>query len=326
MRIGILGAGDMGQTHARIFAGLPGVEIAGIVGRNTERASRVAGELGVPAVSDPWTLLDDETVDAVDVTYPSALHREWVVPALERGKHVFCETPMALTIEDADAMIDSAHRHDRILMPAQVQRFGVEAAYIHEQVTSGALGRPISAYAASRSAPYGAGSKRPIELYGEPMLDLLIHPFDTLNWLLGTPRRVSGVGQAGPSGAIDYAFVTLDFGEASGMVEGSAMMPRNFPFSISLRVLCEQGALESWVRLGPEEDFGLIRYGESGEPESIELEGGDPYSRECAYFVDCVRGKADPAVVSPEGERDAIRVALAARETILQGKPQLLAD
>src|SRR5579875_2286354 len=113
MRIGILGAGDMGQTHARIFSQMPGVEIAGVVGRSTERAARVAGELGLPPVTDPWTLVDNETVDAVDVTYPSALHRGWVVAALERGKHVFCETPMALTIEDADAMIDAAHRHKR---------------------------------------------------------------------------------------------------------------------------------------------------------------------------------------------------------------------
>jgi UDP-N-acetylglucosamine 3-dehydrogenase len=326
MRIGILGAGDMGHTHARVYAGIPDVEIAGIVGRSRERVERVAGEVNAPALIDPWVMLDDDSIEAIDVTYPSALHREWVVAALERGKHVFCETPMALSIEDADAMILAARQHGRILMPAQVHRFGVETAFIHEQVVSGAVGRPVAAYAGSRLPPYGAGERRPVDLYGGPMLDLMIHPLDTLIWLLGMPEAVAGTGRIGPSGTIDYAFVTLDGGDACGMVEGSAMMPSTFPFTINVRILCESGALEAWTRLGPEEDFGLMRYPAAGEPEALSLEGGDPYTNECRYFVRCLQGEADPAVVSPEGERDALRVALAAQQAIQEGSWITLTD
>src|SRR5579872_4436459 len=156
MRIGILGAGDMGRTHARMYAAMPDVEIAGIVGRSVAKVEQVAGELGVPALVDPWVILDDESIDAVDVTYPSALHRHWTVAALERGKHVFCETPMALTLEDADAMIAAACASGTILMPAQIQRFGIEYAFIHDEVASGKLGRPLAAYAGTRSPAYGS--------------------------------------------------------------------------------------------------------------------------------------------------------------------------
>ena len=97
-------------------------------------------------------------------------------------------------------------------------------------------------------------------------------------------------------------------------------MPGTFPFTITLRVLCERGALESWLRLGPEEQFGLVRYPATGEPEALRLEGGDPYTKECEYFVRCVRGEANPAVVSPEGERDALRVVLAAQQALQQGQ------
>ncbi len=326
MRIGILGAGDMGQTHAGVYAAMPDVEIAGIVGRSRERVERVAAEVNAPALTDPWTILDDDSVEAIDVTYPSALHREWAVAALERGKHVFCETPMALSLEDAGAMIDAAHEYGKILMPAQVHRFGIEAAFIHDEVASGKLGRPLAAYAGSLSPSYGSGVKRPVDLYGGPMLDLLIHPFDTLNWLLGMPEVVAGTGLVGPSGDIDHAFVTLDFANASGLVEGSAMMPDSFPFTISLRVLCEQGALETSIRLGPVEEISLVRYPPNGEPEAITLEGGNPYANECRYFVRCLQGEADPVVVSPEGERDALRVALAAQQAIQQGRPVALMD
>ncbi len=320
MRIGILGAGDMGRTHARAYAAMPEVEIAGMVGRDRERVERAAGQVDAPALTDPWAILDDESVEAIDITYPSALHREWTVAALQRGKHVFCETPMALTLEDADAMIDAARESGTILMPAQVHRFGIEAAFIHDEVASGKLGRPLAAYAATRTPPYGAGVKRPLDLYGGPMLDLMIHPIDTLNWLLGMPVTVSGTGGVGPSGAIDYAFVTLDYQHASGMVEGSAMMPGSFPFTINLRVLCESGAIETSICLSAEEEISLVRYSPTGEPEAISLGGGDPYTNECRYFVRCLRGDADPSMVSPEGERDALYVALVAQQAVQQGR------
>jgi UDP-N-acetylglucosamine 3-dehydrogenase len=321
MRIGILGAGDMGRVHASVYASMSGVEIAGIVGRTRARAASLAGEVGAPALTDPWMILDDDSVDAIDVTFPSGLHRQWTIAALERGKHVFCETPMALTLEDADAMIAAAREHQRILMPAQVHRFGVEAAFIHNEVVAGSLGRPLSAYAGSRSPFYGSGERRPIDLYGGPMLDLMIHPIDTLNWLLGTPIQVMGTGRVGPSGTIDYAFVALDFENASGLAEGCAMMPESFPFSIGLRVLCEQGALEASISLGPTEVISLVRYPAKGQSEQLSLEGVDPYTDECKHFVDCVRNGADTAPASLEGERDALRVALAAQQALQQGAP-----
>ncbi|MDQ2741052.1 MAG: Gfo/Idh/MocA family oxidoreductase [Chloroflexota bacterium] len=326
MRIGILGVGDMGRTHARIYAAMPEVEIAGMVGRDRERVEQVAGEVDAPALTDPWALLDDRSVEAIDVTYPSALHREWTVAALQRGKHVFCETPMALSLEDADAMIDAARQSGTILMPAQVHRFWIEAAFIHDEVTSGTLGQPLAAYAATRTSPYGAGVRRPLDLYGGPMLDLMIHPIDTLNWLLGMPVTVAGTGRVGPSGTTDYAYLTLDYQHASAMVEGSAMMPGSFPFTIRLRVLCESGAIQTSICLGAEEGISLVRYPPTGEPEVISLGGGDPYINECRYFVRCLQGDADPAMVSPEGERDAIRVVLAAQQAIQQGRVIALLD
>ncbi|MGH2444087.1 MAG: Gfo/Idh/MocA family protein [Chloroflexota bacterium] len=320
MRVGILGTGDMGQAHARTFSSIPGVEIAAVVGRDSARTQQVASQFGTRGLTDPWALLDDDAVDAIDVTYPSGLHRQWTVAALERNKHVLCETPMALTLEDADAMIAASRRYAKILMPAQVQRFGVEAAFIHREVTSGKMGRPLSAYASSRSPAYGAGTTRSLDLHGGPMLDLMIHPIDTLNWFLGMPVKVAGSGRVGRSGAIECAFVALDYGTSCGMAEGSALMPDGYPFCIEIRVTCEDGAMDALLRLGPTEEIQLVRYPARGEPEPIELEGEDPYTGECRYFVDAVRRDVDPSVVSPEGERDALAVALAAERAIQQGE------
>jgi len=103
VRIGILGAGAMGGMHAAAYAGLAGVEVAGVFSRNAERAPTAEA------------LIADEDIDAIDVCLPSAQHPDVVVAALERGKHVFCETPMALSLDAATRMRDAARKAGRLL-------------------------------------------------------------------------------------------------------------------------------------------------------------------------------------------------------------------
>jgi len=71
MRIGVLGAGWTGNTHTKAYVTMPDVEIAGIVGRREAKVQELADALDVPGFTDPWKILDDETVDAVDVCYPT---------------------------------------------------------------------------------------------------------------------------------------------------------------------------------------------------------------------------------------------------------------
>ena len=103
IRIGILGTG-FGKTHARIFASLPDVEVLGIVGRNEQKTREVARSLGIEACTDPKELIGRPDVDAIDVCYPTSTHAEYVMAALNQGKHVFCETPVAYTLAEAEQM------------------------------------------------------------------------------------------------------------------------------------------------------------------------------------------------------------------------------
>jgi len=121
MRLAIFGAGGMGATHASAYATFgrkERVEIAGIVSRSAAKARKLAKRVNAPLFTDPQKVLRDESIDAIDVTVPSGLHRPLVVSALAQGKHVFCETPVALTLRDADAMIDAARANRRMLMVA----------------------------------------------------------------------------------------------------------------------------------------------------------------------------------------------------------------
>jgi UDP-N-acetylglucosamine 3-dehydrogenase len=325
MRIGILGAGNMGRTHAEAYTNIPGVEIAAIVGRREAWVREVAAQFGIVASTDPWSVLDDDSIDTIDVCYPSSVHREYVVAALERGRHVFCETPIALSLEDADAMIDMAHAHDRILMVALLMRFVADNVYIHDTVVSGRLGRPLAAFANRRCAPYWSPEQLRDQIYAEPVIELGTFDFDYLNWLFGMPTAVFGTGVVGSTGAVEHAFISLEFGEdVRGLVEASAMMPRSFPFSTSVRVVCEKGALELDFRFvdGPESI--LTHYPKKGQAEVLNVPGHNPYEEECRYFVRCVRGEADPALLSTEAARNALRVSLAAQESLRSGGERVI--
>jgi len=320
MQIGILGAGWAGSTHAEAYVTMPDVEIAGIVGRREAKVQELAGALDVPGFTDPWRILDDETVDAIDVCYPTFIHREYVIAALGRGKHVFCETPIALTLEDVDAMIAAAHSSGKLLLVAQVMRFVDAYVYIRDTVRSGELGKPQVVFASRLSSGRHRG-RRPAAEFGEPVVELMIHDFDYLNWLVGKPTAVRGTGFVGPTGEVDYALIALEHEGMYGQVEGSVLMPLSYPFSTGLRVVCEEGAVETSFRFYSVErpETVLTRYPMRGLTEEPEIPDEDPYWAECRYFVDSVEGRVDPGRISAEAAREGLEVALAAKASLEQG-------
>ena len=325
MRIAVLGAGEMGTAHALAYAGFrkkEGVQIAGIVSRTGGRARELAKRVKAPALTDPMAVLDDDTVDAVDVLVPSANHREYVVAALERGKHVFVETPMALTLRDADAMIRVARAHRRILMVAQVMRCVASRIRFREAVDSREMGRPTAVVASRLARPYWKGRGRPFDLYGDPVVELSIHDFDLANWILGRPTAVSCSGVAGRAGAADHTFAWVEYrGGGYALVEACARMPPGFPFTTTFRVHFEDGVLDHAGSFtgGPIPEERFVR-STKGRWEPVRVRGQDPYEEECRHFVRAVQGKADPGVLSPIAEREALRVALAARESLRTGR------
>ena len=122
IRIGILGGGSMGSEHAGCYREMSSVEVVAVFSRNPEHASAAAKICGAKATTDPTALIDDSSVDAIDVCVPSLNHRQFVIAALNKGKHVFCETPFALSLDDGRAMIEAARRAKRILMVGLLMR------------------------------------------------------------------------------------------------------------------------------------------------------------------------------------------------------------
>jgi predicted dehydrogenase len=321
MRIGILGAGGMGSAHARLYGTMPDVQVAGIVGRTQEKVQAVATSLGIPGYTDPRRLLDDDRVEAIDVCYPTYLHAEYAIAALRRGKHVFCEVPLALTLEETDAMLAAARASDRLLLVAFVVRFVDANVYVRDVVQAGELGAPQAVtmtYLFRRDPSWAA---RRAAGFGTVLVEQVSHEFDYLNWLLGRPNALLATGLAGADGDLEHLWVLLEYADRRAAIEVSTLLPASHPFTTHLRVVCADGALDTTFRMpvdGPPETL-LTRYPGAGAPETPSIPDEDPYWTECRYFADCVAGKADPRRMSAEAARDSLQLALAAQESFERG-------
>jgi UDP-N-acetylglucosamine 3-dehydrogenase len=328
LKVGILGAGFMGSTHARAFAALPDVQVVGISSRSVDKAAALAAELGAEPWTDALALARDPRLDAVSVTLPSNLHLAYADAALDAGKHVLVEKPMGLSIGECDAMIEAAERNDRLLMVAHVLRFWPEYAALVGFVRSGALGDPWSATASrlcGRSA--GGGWSDNADWTGGAVLDLHIHDLDVLNWLFGQPVTVYARGRRGAWGGWDHALTVLDYGEVCCQAEGNMLMPTDYPFTMRLSVLCERGSVEFTFRAsGGQVDSresahtSLMVFEEGRPPRSLASRDADGYFDEIAYFVSCIRRGVAPEQGAPAQARLAVRTALAARESMETGQ------
>jgi UDP-N-acetylglucosamine 3-dehydrogenase len=329
LKVGILGAGFMGGTHAAAFAGLPDVQIVGISSRSAEKAAALAAKYGTEPFADALALATDPRVDVISNTLPTQLHKDLTIAALNAGKHVLVEKPMGLSVAECDEMIAAATQSGKLLMVAHVLRFWPEYVAIADFLKTGALGKPLAATAKRLVGPprWSDFFLHP-EWSGGGVLDLHVHDLDTLNWLFGTPVTVYARGQRSPeSGGWDLAMTLVDYGGVQGFAEGSALQTPEYPFTMGLAVLCEGGSVEFTFRAGgvqvDSRDAGgtsLWVYEKGQPPRPLAYQAGDGYVNQAAAFVACVRSGQPPTEGTPEQGRLAVATALAARQSIETGQ------
>jgi len=315
----------MGGTHARAYAKIKGVEVAAVSSRRLEKAEKLAREVGARATTDDMAIINDPSVVAISNTLPTHLHGEYTIAALKAGKHVLLEKPFALKSADCDGMIAAQKESGKVLLVAHVLRFWGEYVSLVEFVQSGKLGKPLSAVATRLSQlPGWADWFLNPAWSGGAVLDLCVHDFDVLNWILGTPKSVYACGRQLRPGLWNNVHATVDYGDTEGFVEGSEFMPEGYPFTATLKVVGEGGVVEYRFRAGGVSvEMGgsnsLIVY-EPGKSYALKAKPGDAYENQAAYFIDCVRNGHSPAVGTPEQARLAVLTAEVARKSLESGK------
>ncbi|MBL7123427.1 MAG: Gfo/Idh/MocA family oxidoreductase [Actinobacteria bacterium] len=330
VNIAIIGAGFMGKTHAVAHREIDNSNIIAIVDRVEEKGKKLAEEFNAKFYLDIDNLLKDESIDAVDICVPTFVHKDLAIKAANAGKHILCEKPLTLSLEDADEMIEAVERNKVKAMVGHVLRFWPEYIKIREIVNSGKLGESLFGFCERILVPpdwfeenWGLNEKNS----GGVPLDLHIHDLDYLIWVFGKPSIVSAQGVYNPKlGGIVHITTNIEFENGkSGFAEGGWGFTGDFPFTMVVRILCESGSIEWIFRAGKNieeraQSAEVTIYEKDKSAYTIEVDQTDAYFLECKYFVDCIMNDNPIEKATFKDGRASLELALAARESAKEKK------
>jgi len=334
LRAGVIGMGFGGRLHCEGYRAVgERAKLVAVCDRDMEKAKSQAEEFGAEPYTDYLELLKRSDVDAVDICVPHHLHAAIAVAAAKAGKHILVEKPIAITLEDADRIIDTAKRANVTLMVAENHLFKPVHRKIKEIVDSGEIGRVFLVRAYEGSVSELTLRPDPKDWRNLPedqgvLLDMGIHKFGLLRWLLGEIDSVFAVREKlvvkdlAPN-YDDTALVILRFSNdavaevvvTSGLIGGDTN---------SLEVYATAGTIlenHRWdkpvmyMSKKTSHDMGTWVWPEWVQPEVEHAPFPGYYNlsfrNEVKHFVDCVLENKRPEMTGEDG-REALRVAIAA--------------
>jgi predicted dehydrogenase len=196
VRIGVIGCGA-GRFHASRYASLENVELVALAGLEQDRCRVVADQYNIPHVYRDYTeLIVRPDIDGVSICVPNSLHAPMAIAALEAGKHVLVEKPLATSVAEGEAMRAAAARAGRVLMVVFNYRFRNDSQILKRYIEAGNLGEVYFAQAGwlrDQGIPLGASGwfTDKSRAGGGCLIDLGVHMLDLTLWLMGNPRVLS---------------------------------------------------------------------------------------------------------------------------------------
>lgn len=320
LRIAILGAGAMGATHAAAYAAMSDVSVVGVFSRDAARARSVARLCGARPCSDAASLIDDPEVDAIDVCLPTTAHPATAIAALAAGKHVFCESPLALELDEARQMREAARRAGRLLQVGLLMRSVGAYEHVKAVATSEEHGRLLSITTWRLGSYLHAQAPDRKAHYGDPSTELMTFDFDFVLWAMGHPHRLSSSAVRTAQGGPGEISSLLTFGDGRhATVVASGLMPPGTPFTVGFRALFERATFEhqSIFEEGPPRSIFAVAAGKT-PAHPVPVPARDPYHAELRRFVDCIRGQADPALLDVDHAIDALALSKATQRSLKQ--------
>jgi predicted dehydrogenase len=320
LRAGVVGLGYAGEQHLKNFVRVPGVEAVALAGLERDHLRELGERYGVKDLYTSWEdLVARDDLDIVSIGAPNHLHAPIAVAALEGGRHVLCEKPLARNGEEAQRIVDAARGADRAVHIAFTQRERGDVQALKRHVEEGNLGRIYHAKATwmrRNGIPGMGGWFTSKELAGGgPLIDLGVHMVDMALYLMGEPGvetvSCATYAELGPQGRGGWAGSGLMTGEKPYEVEDLATAFIRLSGGATLNL--EAG----WaVYRESSDDFGVTLYGTDGGAEMKVRNYGT--SDTVRIYTD-VAGV--PAVVTPEIEPREGHLAVVRRfvETIMGG-------
>lgn len=324
VKLGLLGAGRIGQVHARAVASHPQATLAKVYDPISSASQSIQASYGAQP-ANLHDILADPDIQGVLICTPSDQHADQIIKAVDAGKAVFCEKPIAVDVEKTRQTLAHVKSVQGLLMLGFQRRFDPNFLVLQEQLANGTMGPLEQLVLTSRDPsppPYSY-----MRSSGGLFKDMMIHDFDVARWLVNAPiRSVYALGGAltdtqvaSEGGDIDTASVLL---QADNGVQITILNSRRATYGYDQRIEahCAGGMLQAksihshsvvtatdaGYRQAPLQDFFMTRYVEA-------------YAAEIRHFVDSLNAGTPPAVSGDDGLK-ALSLAEAASESLHTGK------
>jgi len=332
IRVGIVGLGFMGNMHFKCYKATKQAEIVAVCDADEDRLKGTGAAGNIPGAEEPLDLtgveqyrdfdkmLSEAELDAVSITLPTYMHRDFTIKALERGLNVLCEKPMALDKAQAEEMIAAADKSGKVLQIGHCIRFWPEYAKTREIIDSGKYGKV-------RAATFRRLSLTPTWSWdnwlmkdsssGGAIFDLHIHDSDFVQYVFGMPKAVYTRCANGPSGDYDHVVTQYIYDDNCIITaEGGWIMTPSFGFEMSFNIILDKATIVFDCTRKP--SFKLCPA--EGDAFTPKVEPGDGWSREIAHFVKAVSGKKVPEITTPVQSLNSIKIILAEKQSAQSGK------
>ncbi len=331
VKVCVIGVGRAGMVHAtNLKNNVPGASLAAVVDADLELAEERARDLGVDLFfSDIYEALDRVEIDAICITTPTFTHAEIAIAAARAGAHILCEKPMALTLEEANDMIQAADEAGVKLQVGFMRRFDPAFIAAKERLDRGDIGRPMLI----RSLTRGPGL--PPRWACDPctsngmLAEVNSHDFDTIRWLAeseferiyaeANTLKCFDLKEEFPD-FYDNAIVSLRMKNGTlGMIEGSC--PVGYGYDARAEVLGSEGVilvgeLQDTAVVSCTKRTGLVASNFPGWRDRFR----EAYIAEARHFVECIIERKEPKVTGEDGKR-ALEGVLVANKSIQSGVP-----
>ena len=331
INIAVIGTGRMGSVHVRnIFRMIPEANLAAICDIRLDVAQAVADELGIQrVVQDYHEILNDENIDAVLIATSTDTHAFIMKDAATAGKHIFCEKPLALDIEEIDTALLAVENAGVKLQVGFNRRFDKSFKKVQEIVASGEIGRPCILKITNRDPDFP--EIKFLRVSGGMFLDMTIHDFDMARFLIGEVEEIYAIGgilikpELKEFDDIDTDIVTLRFENgAYGSIDNSRKAV--YGYDQRLEVFCSNGT----AMAGNEAENTVVKGNPAGfhaaNPPYFFMERYAPcYVDEVRQFVECVRDDKPTPTNGLDG-RAAVVLGHAAWKSLRENRPVQISE
>jgi predicted dehydrogenase len=341
INVGIAGIGFMGMIHYLAYRKLAGAQVAAISTRNEQRLAgdwtdikgnfgpqgEVMDLAGVARYSQLDDMIADPDIQLIDICLPPHLHAAATIKALEAGKHVLCEKPIALQAVDAERMVETARRCDRQLTIGHVLPFFPEFDFVRSAVQRGDYGRLLGGrFHRLISDPLWLDDFYDPQRAGGPMLDLHVHDAHFIRLLFGVPESVHTVGRMRGEVA-EYFTSQFRFSDPEVVVsaESGTNRQQGRAFTHGFEIHLERATLlHDFAVIGDQPKLlmpvtVLTDSGDVIEPEIATQDPVDSFVGELDEVTRCIQEGRESQILSGELARDALLMCHKQNESLLAG-------